>query len=843
MDGIYFQVSVNLPQVSGVFDYHVSQELAGQIQPGCLVVVPFGQQTLQGIILQQVEQPAVPETKPILALLDPMPVVTPLQIELAKEISRASLAPLSVCLDLMLPPGLSQLGDTLYQLEGESLPVAQGFSALQLRLLELLVQRGALRGRQLEAAFPHQEWKKSAQVLIRRGRLSAVPVLPSPSVRPKVVRTVQLSCTPDQAQASLETLGKGAALARRQAILKFLIGEPMPVEVAWAYAAAEGGGSLADLEYLADKGLVVLGETEVWRDPLDKLEWVAHQAPELTTAQQTAWQSLAAGFQNVLAGQFSAPYLLYGVTGSGKTEIYLRAVAETLRQGRQAIVLVPEIALTPQTVRRFVARFPGQVGLVHSELSPGERYDTWRRARAGLLPVIVGPRSALFMPLPKLGLIVLDECHDDSFYQSEAAPFYHSVQVALSYARQTGSLLLMGSATPGLNLFYRAQREKWNVLRLPDRILAHRQAVHNQMERLGLEEGQIPLDGQAETASLPQPPVRLVDMRQELKEGNRSIFSRPVQEGLAKVLENGQQAILFLNRRGSSSYIFCRNCGHSLRCPRCDFPLTYHSEGEALTCHMCGYRRQVPHNCPQCGSAAIRQLGIGTEKVESELQAMFPQARILRWDAETTRQKGSHDLILSHFSNHHADLLVGTQMLAKGLDLPLVTLVGVVLAEVGLNLPDYRASERVFQLLTQVAGRAGRSPLGGLVILQTFQPEHYVLQAAAKYDFDGFYALELDKRRQIGYPPFCRLARLEFRHLKNEQAEQAALTMAAQLQGWIKQGGHSASEIIGPAPCYFSRLNGYYRWQVILRSPDPAAILRGRALQDWRIEIDPVSLL
>ena len=839
MAGTYFQVSVNLPQVSGVFDYHLSQDLEGQIQPGCLVVVPFGQQTLQGIVLQQIVEPAVPETKPILALLDPQPVVTPLQIELAKEISHASLAPLSVCLDLMLPPGVSQSGDTLYQLEGGVLPVGAGFSALQLQLLKLLSQRGPLRGRQLEAAFPHQDWKKSAQALIKRGRLKAVPVLPPPSIRPKIVRTVQLCCTPEKAQTSLNDLGKGAALARRQAIMNFLIGEPMPVEVAWAYAATSGG-KLADLEYLADKGLVVLGETEVWRDPLDKLEWVDDEAPELTPAQQAAWQSLQAGFEHVL----TAPYLLYGVTGSGKTEIYLRAVAEALRQGRQAIVLVPEIALTPQTVRRFVARFPGQVGLVHSELSPGERYDTWRRARAGLLPVIVGPRSALFMPLSKLGLIVIDECHDDSYYQSEGAPFYHSVQVALRYARQTGSLLLMGSATPGLNLFYRAQREKWNILHLPDRILAHRQAVQSQMERLGISEAQLAaVGGQGEIASLPLPPVMLVDMRQELKDGNRSIFSRSLQTGLAKVLENGQQAILFLNRRGSSSYVFCRNCGHSLLCPRCNFPLTYHSSGEALTCHICGYRRQLPHTCPQCGSAAIRQLGIGTEKVETELQTLYPQARILRWDADTTTKKGSHDLILSHFSNHHADFLVGTQMLAKGLDLPLVTLVGVVLAEVGLNLPDYRAGERVFHLLTQVAGRAGRSPLGGQVIFQTFQPEHYVLQAAAKYDFDGFYALELDKRRQIGYPPFCRLARLEYRHLKNEQAEQAAVTLAGLLLSRIKEGDHSASEIIGPAPCFYSRLNGYYRWQVILRSPDPAAILRGRALPDWRIEIDPVSLL
>jgi primosomal protein N' (replication factor Y) len=332
-------------------------------------------------------------------------------------------------------------------------------------------------------------------------------------------------------------------------------------------------------------------------------------------------------------------------------------------------------------------------------------------------------------------------------------------------------------------------------------------------------------------------------MRLELKAGNRTIFSRDLQAALRETLELHQQAILFLNRRGTATYVFCRQCGYSLKCPRCDLPLTFHSDENGLVCHTCNYRRQMPKTCPQCNSPQIRQFGTGTEKVESDVQALFPGARILRWDAETTRQKGAHDILLQAFLNHQADILVGTQMLAKGLDLPLVTLVGVVLADVSLQLPDYTAGERAFQLLTQVAGRAGRSPLGGKVILQTFQPDHYAIRAAALHDYAGFYHQELEHRKRLRYPPFVRLARLETRNANAAKAETDARAMARQIQGWIHEGDHRGTEIIGPVPCFFSRQNGLYRWQIVLRSPDPAAVLRGRALGDWRLEIDPVNLL
>jgi primosomal protein N' (replication factor Y) (superfamily II helicase) len=339
--------------------------------------------------------------------------------------------------------------------------------------------------------------------------------------------------------------------------------------------------------------------------------------------------------------------------------------------------------------------------------------------------------------------------------------------------------------------------------------------------------------------------VRLVDMRQELQSGNRSIFSRALQAALRQVLDQYQQAILFLNRRGTATYVFCRDCGYTVRCPRCDMPLTYHLDqhGDSLRCHYCGYQRKMPKTCPQCGSQQIRHYGTGTEKVESDLLELFPQARPLRWDYETTRQKGAHEMILAHFANHQANVLIGTQMIAKGLDLPLVTLVGVVLADVGLTLPDFRAAERTFQILTQVAGRAGRSPLGGQVILQTFQPDNYVIQSAARHSYRDFYSKELEQRRKIGYPPFSRLARLGIAHANPQQAERLAKEMGQEIRRWLDEAADRHTEIIGPAPCFFTRLGGRYRWQIVLRGPDPLQVLKEHPLGEWKVEVNPPNLL
>jgi primosomal protein N' (replication factor Y) len=721
----------------------------------------------------------------------------------------------------------------------------------QARVLSLLYQRGPLRGRQIDQNYilKRINWRDMVRPLIRRGLISTQSVLLPPKVRPKFVRTVQLACSPQVAESALPALGKPGSkvLERRQAMLRFLMREAGPVDVSWVYA--ESGGSLEDLRALSERGLVVLGESEAWRDPLEQVDFQITEALLLTQDQQTAWVEILKQIETMQGGREVRPILLHGVTGSGKTELYLQAVQAVLKQGKQAIVLVPEIALTPQTVRRFVGRFPGQVGLIHSGLSPGERYDTWRRARSGDLGMVIGPRSALFTPFANLGLIVVDECHDDSYYQSESAPHYHARETAVTYAELVGAVCLLGSATPDIVSVYRAQQGRWDYLRLPARILAHHEAVQAQLARLSAPGGQTVLPRsryqslEAQVEGIDLPPVSIVDMRQELKTGNRSIFSRSLQVSLRQVLEQEQQAILFLNRRGTATYVFCRDCGHTLKCSGCELPLTYHEAQGILLCHYCGYQRKMPKTCPACGSQRIRHYGTGTQRVEAEVQALFPEARTLRWDYETTRKKGAHDVILSHFVAHRADVLVGTQMLAKGLDLPFVTLVGVILADVGLSLPDYRTNERTFQVLTQVAGRAGRSPLGGQVILQTFQPEHYVIQAAAGHDYQAFYQRELAYRRQLGYPPFAGLVRLEYRNLDPGRAERVANEMAIQIRGWLTDEHARATRLIGPTPCFFARMGGMYRWQIVLNGPDPAALLRGRPFSDWKVEVNPPSLL
>ena len=849
----FCEVAVNVPQVRGVFHYHLPQELEEQVQPGHLVEVPFGGQTVQGVVLRAIDKPAVHETRPVLCLVDAETVLTPAQIALAEKISEQTLAPLADCIELMLPAGLAQQADVLYTLvKPATVTSTDALTPAQRSLLALLKRRGPLRGRQIDHALSHLNWRDAARQLTRRGILQSRSVLPPPSVQPKRVRTAQIAQSPEAIAAAIPGLGRSPVRERREAMLRFLLREPGQVDVTWVYA--ESGGNLADLHYLAERGLVSLGESEVWRDSLAGLDFVPSQPPPLIEDQRIVWEQIRADIQQIPGGENRLPILLHGVTGSGKTEIYLRAVAETIRLGRQAIVLVPEIALTPQTVRRFLARFPGQVGVMHSRLSPGERYDTWRRARLGKIAILIGARSALFVPFPSLGLVIVDEFHDGSYYQADLSPCYHAPQAAAWLCALTGAVCLFGSATPDVLSRYRAEHGEVRYLRMPARILAHREAVQAQLERMKgqLHIGEarprgypssryLPLENEAQTIDLP--PVEVVDMRQELKEGNHSIFSRSLQAALAGVLDQGQQAILFLNRRGTATYVFCRDCGHALKCPHCGIPLTYHSPGQTLACHYCGYKRKMPAACPQCQGRRIRQYGSGTEKVEAEVGALFPGARILRWDYETTRQKGAHDLILDHFVNQRADILVGTQMIAKGLDLPLVTLVGVVLADVGLNLPDPFAPERTFQILTQVAGRAGRSPLGGQVILQTFQPEHYVLRAAAQHDYTAFYHQELSYRRQMGYPPFSRLVRLELRQADAQQAEADARAMAENIRGWIESEERSETEMIGPVPCFFSRLAGAYRWQIVLRGPDPASLLRGRQLGEWRLQVDPLSLL
>jgi primosomal protein N' (replication factor Y) (superfamily II helicase) len=620
---------------------------------------------------------------------------------------------------------------------------------------------------------------------------------------------------------------------RQRAVLDTLRGTTGRVWVGGIYA--QTGANLSTLRALAERGLISLHAQE-YDQPRPTLDTAA---PQLTADQESVWQEISSAMDSPNRTWIG---LLHGVTASGKTELYLRALAATLAAGRRALVLVPEISLTAQTIRRFEARFPGRVALLHSQLPLGQRYAVWDRIRRGEADVLIGPRSVLFAPISRLGLIVVDEAHDESYKQSEPLPLpaYRAPDVAAVLARETGATLLLGSATPDVVDYYRAGQGKYHLLQLSQRILADTPFAGKPASAPPTPDrrsGRNP-----RLASLPS--VRIVDLRQELKAGNRSIFSRPLQEALHRTLAAGEQAILFLNRRGAATFVLCRDCGYVARCPNCDVPLTFHSLSAArdLVCHRCNHRERALAHCPACGGRHIRYFGLGTERVEAALGELAPKARLLRWDADTASGL-DHERFLQTFAEHRADVLIGTQMITKGLDLPHVTLVGVMSADTALRLPDYRAAERTFQLLTQLAGCAGRSCRGGQVIVQTYDPEHYAIQAAARHDYAGFYRQELRHRRHLGFPPFSRLVALRFSHPDPSRAHAEAERLGHWLTAEIRCQG-LAAELVGPAPCFFSRIQGRYRWQLVIRAADPMPLLRDVILpRGWQADVDPVSLL
>ncbi len=651
------------------------------------------------------------------------------------------------------------------------------------------------------------------------------------------------------AQEVMVKIGELRGAKRQHRVLDYLLSRS-PEEwlwVSWVYA--ETGCSLKDIRALEGHGLVELAEREVWRDPLAEQSFVLETPPTLTPDQERAWTAIRA--QMTAPDQPPPVFLLHGVTGSGKTEIYIRAAKDTLERGHQAIILVPEISLTTQTIRRFAARFSDGLGVIHSRLSDGERYDTWRRIRNGQIRLVIGPRSALFAPLEDIGLIVLDEEHDPSYKQSDRMPAYHARDVALHLAADHRATVLLGSATPDLvTYYYASERHSIQLLELPQRILAHRRHLEEQLDRHQLTQIRYTVveEHLQDVYAIGLPPVRVLDMRHELRAGNRSIFSRRLQHEMKRSLDNGEQVILFLNRRGASTFVMCRDCGTVIRCPHCDVPLTYHLKGGHLHCHHCNHRQAAPETCPICSSARIKHFGVGTQRVEQALHDLLPTARVLRWDRDTTTEKGSHEALLDRFTQHKADVLIGTQMIAKGLDLPRVTLVGVISADTALNLPDFRAAERTFQLLAQVAGRAGRGPSGGQVIIQTYTPEHYAIQSAARHDYVGFYAQERAFRQQMGYPPFSRLARLVRSEPSLARCRQKAQDLGLQLRERIQRHHLEMLSLIGPAPCFLSRLRGNWRWQIIVRAPSSGTelytLIRSLTLPPgWQLDIDPLDML
>ncbi|MBX3083328.1 MAG: primosomal protein N' [Anaerolineae bacterium] len=816
---MYAEIAVYQAPVHRTFHYSIPD--GWEVRVGQLVEVGFRTNRSQGIVLDITEHSPVAHAKPILEVLFSEPVVTTAQIALARWMAEYTVTPISACLWLNLPPGLAKRGDKLYTLIDADY---QAEDAISQQVIALLRERGALRGAQLDRALRGEKWRPKLHPLIKERVVSEEAVLPAPDAKIQTIRTAQLAIPISDVDEALATLTRSPKQAQ---ILQLLADHPDPVPTQEIEEALNTDSSV--LRKLADKGLIRIENAEHIRDPLAGRLFEKPPIPILTQGQQTCWDQVRGHMERLAdpaCAEEGQTFLLHGVTGSGKTEVYLRALDLCLAQGRQAIVLVPEIALVPQTVQRFASRFPDRVSVIHSSLTDGEQYDTWRRARAGDFDVVIGARSALFTPLPDVGLIVIDEEHDDSYKQSPPLPppYYHAREAAIAMMELNRGTVILGSATPTIITAFKAQRNEIVHLKLPNRVLVQDRPNHAHLSGL--------------------PPVEVVDMRQELRAGNRSMFSRALREELTQTLQRGEQAMLFLNRRGSATFILCRDCGYVAKCPRCEMPLTYHQSNMMLVCHACGHREAQLQTCPSCGGNRIKYFGAGTATVEEAVSKEFAPVRVLRWDRDTTHERGAHEQIMTRFAAGEADVLVGTQMIVKGLDLPRVTMVGVVLADTALGLPDYRAGERTFQLLTQAAGRAGRAALAGRVVFQTYQPEHYAIQAASGHDYETFYGQEIEYRRALRYPPFKRLVRLLFRHDSPQKVQQEAERAADWLRQRIAEAHLTATDLIGPAPTFFGQTADVFSWHIIARTTDPVALIEDFPTRaGCYVDIDPIDIL
>ncbi len=806
----YAEVSVNSPVARRrTFSYSIPDNLS--VSTGQAVLVPFGERVLQGIVIALSSTPAVAETRDILSTIEPEPVLSLTQIKLAQWISEYYLSPLFDAVALFLPPGFARNTLTFLSLAPDY--ERHDLSSLSPELkqaTDIVRKKERINFKEIERNLGKEKAQKVVAQLVRCGILSRQYELEPVKIKPKRVPYLTLTVNPEQARTLVTAKG---VKSRKQASLLLFLAEQAGA-VPWKEAKEKAGIDRATANALAEQGLIRFTEVEVTREPISYKTISATPPLKLTPAQETAFTAIRDALHQRKFGVF----LLHGVTGSGKTEIYLQALSEAVKIGRKGIMLVPEIALTPQTIERFAARFPRRVAVLHSKLTPGEQFDEWRRIKNGEFDVVIGPRSAIFAPQPDLGLIVIDEEHEWTYKQDDKSPRYHARDVALRLAELIGAVVVLGSATPDVTTYYHAQTGDFHLLHLPERV--------------------VPSAG----AALPE--VSIIDMREELKAGNRSVFSRPLAEAISRALAQKEQVILFLNRRGGATFVQCRHCGFVMRCKRCDVPLTYHPAEDRLICHLCNYKASVPEMCPRCMSRQIKFLGTGTQKLEEEVRAAFPRARLLRWDSDVTRSRESHEAILSKFRAHEANILIGTQMVAKGLDIPAVTLVGVINADTSLNLPDFRAGERTFQLLSQVAGRAGRGVSGGQVIIQTFSAEHYAIQAAGRHDYQTFYEKEIEYRRQFRNPPFSQLALLTYTHTNEARCQREAERMKQVLITESEAKGIADLTFIGPAPAFISRLRGRFRWQLILRGSNLSAFLAPIAFpQGWTADIDPVSLL
>jgi primosomal protein N' (replication factor Y) len=808
----YAEVAVNSPGSRSTFCYAIPLGL--NISVGQAVWVPFGSRVIQGIVLRLSDEPSVEETKEIAGIVADFPLLSPIQIKLAQWISEHYFSPPFDALALMLPPGFERRAIACFQLTGSQVDLP--LTPEQRQVLHIMRGKKKISLPELEEAIGKRKARQITDQLLAHQLITQTLELEKARIKPKTLPYIKLIADREEIEEAKARLDKSRAY-KQVKLLEFLTGQACPISI--SELKKRLNCSLATIKALESRHLVSVERIRIRRDPLSHLSLTTSPPPILTPSQQAAWELI----RDVIVKEVKQPgkpavFLLFGVTGSGKTEIYLRALAQVIAAGKRGICLIPEIALTQQTVERFANRFPGRVAVLHSGLSPGEQFDEWQWIMEGNCDVVIGPRSALFAPLPNLGLIIIDEEHEWTYKQEDKSPRYHARDAAIKLAQLSDAVVILGSATPDIGSFHKAQQGEYQLVELKERITPR---------------GYSPL-----------PEVSIVDLREELKAGNTSLLSRSLLTAMKEALAHGEQIVLFLNRRGTATFVRCRNCGFVFRCPRCSIALTYHSAEKRLICHRCRYSVPVPQACSRCSRRNLRFLGIGTQRVEEEIRHFFPQAKLLRWDRDVITRKYAHEELLRNFRDHKADVLIGTQMIAKGLDLPQITLAGVINADTGLNFPDFRSSERTFQLLCQVAGRAGRGVKAGKVIIQTYSPDNYIIEAAAKHDYLGFYYKEIDYRRRYNYPPFSQLVRLVYSHTNEELCRREAERVYHLILD--KKGGEGMIDfnIIGPVPTFAFRVRGKYRWQLFLRGPDSSRMLSRLTLpRGWTIDVDPIGMV
>lgn len=801
----FAEIHFALPLSRG-YTYRVPEGLDILAQAGCRALVPLGKRVATGFIVRRTDKIdfSPDKLRDILDVLDETPLFDASRLELAQWIADYYLCSLGEVLRTMLPPGMEKESHQYVRLTHE--PTAEELTRLENRaprqaeVVRALIGKEGYKVRFLAKHLRYDSVRSSLRQLMAAGVVEVSQQIQDGGARIQKRTFVQLTEAGEKLFSEDKKPDEKVAVTKlttkQHEGLQLLAKRGEMPRALFLKRSGLGGPSL---QSLVKKELVQVFEREIERNPYLNF---SNNHPEAPTKSEMATIILNAEQANAVQRVTEAMtqnrfevFLLHGITGSGKTQVYIDAIRATLAQGKEAMMLVPEIALTPQAVARFQANFGNLIAVLHSHMSAGERYDAWRRVHRGEARVVVGARSAVFAPVKNLGLIVVDEEHEGSYKQADPAPRYHARDVAIVRAKKSGAVVLLGSATPSVESYHNAQSGKYTLLELPNRI-----------------------------DNVPLPTVRLLDMmtwRKSAPQGGEGIFSRVLYEKIGEKLEKQEQIILLQNRRGFAPLIRCVNCGFVRYCDACNIPMTYHKRGNVLRCHYCNAYERAPDVCPQCKGLDIIFKGIGTQKVEQALQELFPAARVVRMDLDTTRGKLAHDRILREFGEHRYDILLGTQMIAKGLDFHKVTLVGVVSADMGLLRPDFRAGERTFQLLTQVAGRAGRRNLPGEVIVQTYSPDDVCMICAREHDFKKFYEQEIREREALRFPPFARLALVLFRHRDNERIRGIAQDFTALLK---KVGG--PFRVFGPSPSPLERIQNEFRWQVLVKSDrekDPSA--------------------